>query len=652
MKNIFNNKNIYSDNPTQLHLWFLFCLTIFLTLLPFFKIGLTNCDDIEFYTGSLMGTTAREIYAQGAGRFYFLFTKPFYHIAYLIDNFYFTKVVHYSLLLLSFSLFAIVVKKIFKQTAFALSVFLLLLVFLTVAHNNFIPFQALPVYFTLSFSIFLLSLLSLIKYYETKKYKHLIVSVILAAVALLFYENYLMFILFVTIFMLAKNISEQGKTFLKNKKIYKEILPFAAICIVYVTVYYLYRLHVQTENEFYCGTTIAKNFNFSHFLQFIWNPNKMAFPLYVYSKQQATIQFNSLLLTGHQNNFGYILTHSQPISIVNALIQCFLFCVLFSRIKTNISWKRVGIAALISSVFIFAVNFILAISEKHNALYYQIDGYVTTYYSYFCITLFIVLLAYSCLKLGYQNRYIKASVIAIFGILCFYISIITGYNNDHLSRDWQHSQGRHVMMKKLLKEGIFDDISDDAIIYMDNFNQTSSILGHNIYGLQPDAWVSYIHIKTGRKLNIFYRFESLKNEVQANSPQEVYLITKYEAQKSSDILLVLSKIDVNSVNFEDEETAFDSTTANEAVIYYYSANKNFVFQFTIPQCSPQSTVTIDNTEIQKVSGGINAIRIENTNLKKAITAFTLKSDAPFLVKDFAISNIGFLNEETIYLYNY
>ena len=640
-----------SNYILQPYLWFLFALTIFLTLFPFFKIGLTNCDDLEFYMGG--SNTAREVYAQGAGRFYFLFTKPFYHIAYLIDNFYLTKVIQYSCVLLSFTVFAIVVKKIFKQTAFALSVFLLLFVFLTVTPNYFMPIIALPVYFTLSFSIFLLGILFLIKYYETLKYKHLIFSVMLSAIALLFYENYLMFIFFVMMFILAKNIFEQGVAkFLKNKTIYKEILPFAAICILYIAIYFLYRMYVQTENGFYEGTTIAKDFSFSNFFKFIWNPNRAAFPTFVYQTQQATIQFNSLLTTGHQHNFWYILINSQPVFIVNALIQCFLFFILFSNVKSDISWKKIGIGVLVSFVFLFAVNFILGISEKYNALYYQMEGYVTTYYSYFFVTLFIALLAYSCLKLGYRNKYVRTSIIAVLAVLFFCVSIIIGYSNDHLSRDWQLSHGKHVVMEKLLEEGVFDKISDEDIIYMDDFYQSPSRLGQHLYVSHLDFWTVYIHQRTNRlQLNVLYNFESLKNKIQANPQQEIYFIKKYEAQKNLDILLVLSKINANSIDFEHEKTAFDAATTNEAIVYYYSANKNFVFQFVIPQCSPEATITV-NHQIQKSFCGINAIRIENENTKKSITSFTLKSDDPFLVKGFAISNIGFVHKETLYLSAY
>jgi len=646
MPSIPNDKRANYNIP-KLFLGFLFLLTIFLTLSPFFKIGLTNCDDLEYYLCNLFGQSYSEMYAQGAGRFYFLITKPLYHIAYIFDNFYFTKIIQYSFLLLSFVLFAVVVKKIFKESAFALLVFLLLFVFLTVTPNYHLPIIAYPFYFSFSFSIFLLSLLALIKYYEIKKYKYLVASALLFALALLFYENFLIFLLYIVLFIFVKSISEQGRMFITNKIFYKEILPFVFVGTTYVAAYFLYRSYVQTEHGFYEGSSFAKDFSFSNFLKFIWNPNRAAFPTFVYHSSQECIAANSLLATGHQNSFWYILKNSQAISIANALIQCFLFCVLCGKMKPNISWKKIGVGALIAFTFIFAIQFLLAISEKYNAAYYALSGYVTTYYSYFCVTFFIALLVYVCLKLAYRNKYIKATAITVFVLLFFYIAIITGYTNEHLSRDWQRSHGKQLMMEKVIQEGIFDGISDNAIIYMDDYNQTFSILGHDLYGSHPNFWSGYITTKTQRKLDIYIDFEEFVNNVQAGSQQEIFYISKYEARKSSDILLILSKVNNNSINFEDRNNALVS--ANEATVYYYSENKEFTFLFVIPQCAQGATITV-NKEILKTSCGINAVRIVNDNKIKAISSFTLKSEEPFLVKKIAISNIGILDGETVFLH--
>jgi hypothetical protein len=256
------------------------------------------------------------------------------------------------------------------------------------------------------------------------------------------------------------------------------------------------------------------------------------------------------------------------------------------------------------------------------------------------------------LKLGYKNRYLKTAVIAGSTFLVFCISIIINYNNEHLSRDWQHSNSRNIIIKEVIADGIFDKIPDDAIIYMNNFNQTSSQFGHHLYSQHRDFFATYIHVKTGRKLNIDVNYEDFKDRIQANPLQEVYYITKYETQKSLDILFVLSKVNVNSIDFENEETTFASASANEAIVCYYSANKNFTFQFVIPQHNSALKVMINDAEIQNISAGINAVQIENTNKRKAVTSFTLKSEDPFLVKDFAVSNMGFMSSDTVQLYDY
>jgi hypothetical protein len=228
--------------------------------------------------------------------------------------------------------------------------------------------------------------------------------------------------------------------------------------------------------------------------------------------------------------------------------------------------------------------------------------------------------------------------------------MIIGYSNDHLSRDWQLNHGKHLMMEKVIQEGIFDNVSEDAIIYLPNYNQTVSKLGRNTtYTTHPYFWASYIYHKVNGRQNIHYGYESFKNSVEADPDKDVYYITKYETSKSFDVLLVLSKVNLNSIDFENEETLFSSATANVATVYYYSSNKNFIFQFVIPDYSSGSTIIINN-ETLHASRGINAINIENENRTKAITSFKLESDDPFSVKEFAISNLGLFNDKKVYLY--
>ena len=72
-------------------------VTAVLTLIPFFSVGFTTADDFQYYntaqTSWQIWMADAKIYAESTGRFYFLVTKVFYYVPYLIDSFGYTKAV-------------------------------------------------------------------------------------------------------------------------------------------------------------------------------------------------------------------------------------------------------------------------------------------------------------------------------------------------------------------------------------------------------------------------------------------------------------------------------------------------------------------------------------------------------------------------------
>ena len=641
-------------SESQIMLWFLFLLTIILSLTPFFKIGFTTADEYEFYIRAQEGGLLTDAYwyARGAGRFYFLITKPLYHIPYLIDNFYFTKFIQYGTLLLSFVLFTIIIQKIFKQKELSILILLLLFSFLSVSQPfYFMPIISYPFFFTFSFSILLLSILFLLKYLETNKYKYLILSSFIFFLSLLFYETYLIFLFFVCIFILFQNVSKQGKQVFTKKLFYKEIIPFIAIGIIYVTTYFLYRQSLH-ENEIYNGTSFVADFNIRNFFKILWNYNLSALPTFTYHDSQNIIAANSLLETGHQYNFGYLLTHSKITSLVNAFLQGLLFFFLCHKMENRISWKKIVFTFFILILLTFSVHLLIAVSEKYNSSEWWSShkGYVTTFYSYFFITSIICVIIYAGIKSCYKYKWLKNSFIIVATLFIFCVSIIIGYSNDHLSRDWERGQNCFKMVEEVLKIDVLDDLSEDAIIYSQDLKNVSSQMSQAIF-LQLANWKNYIYIKTHKKWNICEKFPSFQEKFAENPQQDIYYFTYFDSPKTQDVLLVLSKINNESIKLEEGENLFNNATSNESKVYYYSANKDFIFQFVVPQYSEESIIMINN-EIRNISNGINAIRIENDNKKNAVVSFTLKSDSPFLVKSFAVSNIGFVNEKSVYLYDY
>ncbi len=651
MKGFFNKDRYNFSTECEPFIWFSFFLVIILSLFPFFKIGFTSGDDLEFYMTSLDGRIFTDTYwyARGQGRFYQLITKPLAHITYLIDWFYFTKIIQYGLVLLSFILFAITTKKLFKLKEFSLLIFLLLFVFLSVTREyDFMPIIAYPFFFTCSFSVFLGSILLFLRYTEIPKNKYLIGSAVLYAIALLFYETYLILLMFITGFIFFRNYSKYGRKIFSKKTFYKEILPFIFVALAYLLIYFVYRKSVQTGGGFYSGSSFAKNFSWKNFFQIITNYNLIDLPTYIYHNSRSVVEANSLLVGGHQHNFWYILKNATLAGIINTLIQCFLFVYIFTKLRSNITWKKIMIGIVTTIFFSLAVHLLQAISEKYNTTgWHTHSGYVTSFFSYFLITLCISLIFYSIFKLCSKKKWLKVSVISIFTIIIFYISITIGYTNDHLSRDWELSQNRFKSIDRLTKKGLLDNIPDSSFIYAGDLFKSSSRFGYVLeYSF---SLKKYVFLKTNKSYNIYNDLEEFRTNLQKDSSQNMYYIAQYDSPKSQDMLTVLMKINSTSLNWKEKEISFEETTANEAEVYYYSANKDFYLTFYIPDTTQIPIISINDKGAKVSNSKLNMIRIINNNKREETTTFKLKSNTPFRIKDFSISNIGFQNVEEFYI---
>ena len=73
----------------KIHIGILLLIVTAISLIPFFSVGFTTADDLEYYLTMLRGDLFEDAqsYAQNTGRFYFLITKPIYSLVYWLDNF-------------------------------------------------------------------------------------------------------------------------------------------------------------------------------------------------------------------------------------------------------------------------------------------------------------------------------------------------------------------------------------------------------------------------------------------------------------------------------------------------------------------------------------------------------------------------------------
>lgn len=642
------NNTLYSKKiPEQLPYIFLLLLTIAITLIPFFRIGFSTGDDLAYYMLRLNGNLWEDaLYtAKFAGRFYFLITKPLYAVPYIFDNFYYTKFVQYGTLLLSYILFSLVIRKIFKSKNFALITFLLLILATPVSSIFHMPFISYPFYFTFSFSLLLASLLSFLHYTENAKKGYLVFSVVSFAIGLLFYETYLIFLGVMVFYIFIRNLRLYGiKKMWRTKRFYSEIVPFVLVALIYVSVYFLFRwYHNLHADLIYDGSRLAPNFSFKNFLTILFNNNISIYPAAIYYLHPSEIAQNSLLLSGHVNSLGSIIVHAGPMVLINALIQCFLFAAIFFKMEWTITWKKIGITLPLAFLLSLSSHMLIGIADKYNASWYAwMFGYVTSYFSYFPVMLICAFVFYGVIKI-FRGRLISKSIVIMLSAgVIFVISVVTGYTNDHLSRDYRHSQNKFLMMEELISNGTFDTLPDYSVIYAADLHKTASVLGADICGNNLN-WSDYVYHKSGKKLNFFVDKNAAGAFIRQNPDKEVYTIRKAEKLKNEPILMVLSKLNIPLHDSLPDSDIMARATCNQFTALYYSPVKEFTLGYYLADSIPFSYVSV-NSDTLPAAPGINTFLVRSTNRREKITSARFETDGRFAKDYFFVADLEILPE--------
>ncbi len=629
-----------SDKNERIYIGFLICLTVIITLIPFFNIGFTSSDDLEFYLTCLKDDVWADAhrYAQSQGRFYFLIMKPFYALSYLFDNFCFTKIVQHGSLILSYSLFSWLVYKMFKSKALSGIVLLFLVMNTIVTFDLHIPFIAYPAFFTFSFSLCIISLLLFIKYTETQKYRYVLFSAALFFLVTLFYETYLIILSFICLYILIRNLKRKDRAKIyRDKVFYKEIVPFIVVGFLYVSLYFLYRYAIVKSlgpDSFYAGCSFAKDFSLKNFFMVLKGFTKINFPLQSYLYYQGECSFNSVLIEGHKNNIGYVLMHAQPVAYINALVQCFIFVYFTKKMENTIPWKTIIFGILFSLLAAYSIHTLIGISEKYNAEYYNLRGYVTSYYSYFGIMLFIAFLFYALLKIVYKIKIVRQIATVVCTCLVFGVSIITNYTNDNLSKEWVRSQNRFKVIDCLAKQNAFDQIPENAIVYTEDLHYSHDwgkcLDKHNM------KMEIYLAEKTKANVNFINNPASLATIVAEKPQLPIYLIDKKETIKNTEVLLTIAKVDKNSILF-GQEKPFEQATCREASVYYYSPTKDFTLLLDFAERDSIREVLVNVDTVRLENNDRIAIRSRRKN--NPITTAHIKSDQAMYATRFSVSNM-------------
>ena len=623
-------------------IWFLFAITIVITLAPFFKVGITSADDLGNYTRYLDGTvfSSSWIFARDAGRFYFIITIPIYSLPYVGDSFIFTKIIQNLFLLLSYAMAAILIKKFFNSREIALLFFLVLLMATPISANYHIPFIAYPFYFTFSFALLISAVLLFIKYTETNKYKFLIFSAIIFFISLLFYETYLLFLLFFCIWLFVRNIKLSGgfKNFFKSKTTYKEIVPFASAGLLYVILYFGFRLLLKNEGEIYSGSSFAQNFSWKNFLTVLYELTQTVFPLHIFKLNHIYINQLELSYNSSATSFISILKNTDLSTIVNIAVQLAIFIYLFLRLKNISGYKKLGLGILFSLLFAFLSHSVLAMAEKYNTVdAATIKGYVTSYYSYFGIWLAILLFAIIIYKLVKKNKYLKYTTIVLFSAAFAYVSIVNSYSNRVMARGWEQSQIRFSAINEMIEKEAFKDCPYGSLIYSPDM-YWSDILGYVLVA-QGFNWGTYVNIKSGTQLNIISSADRMIEAHYELPDAKIYRLVKIHTSIDNDVLFVLAEVDKNSINWDKGKDMFVDATCTRAKVYYYSKSNDFVVQFKTVEIASDGFALINSIDIVPISNGINQINVRDITDTGILANFDIEFDVPVYTESFSASNM-------------
>jgi uncharacterized membrane protein len=565
--------------------WILaYAVTAILTLLPFFQVGFTTADDFQYYNVAQGNwetwlNDARG-YAENTGRFYFLATKYFYYVPYLIDNFAWAKFVQYSSLILCYLLFSYVVLKLFNSKKLGMLTFLLLISFLMIGTGWHYPPAAHPFYFPFSMILFLAGILLYVNYIEKKGYWRIILSALLFFLSFLFYENYLVFAVFFCAFVMLYHWRTSGfVNMLKDKSTYLELVPYVVTLVLYTACYMGYRYylsHSLGNSHPYEGAMFAHQLNISNFFKILNKCTLYALPCSTYwlNETREMMANNSPLISGHYNNLLFILTHAPVVAYINALIQCGILWFLTHKADfKKVSWSSLAIGIVAAMFFAYTAHILIAITEKYNAEWaYWIEGYVTSFYSYFGIILTFALIIIAILKACGTER-IRWIARLLCCVLLFAGSILTYYMNDLVSKEWKKSQNRVTTLQLIAEKGFPDEIPENALIYDEQLHHTSNHALSICNGTHD--FEDLIISLSKRQYNFAYHKEDLLQHYAESPGTPLYFMQVTESKKNGELLMVFSHI-----THLDSCNVYNSL-ADEADIYYYSPCKNYTLMYSL-----------------------------------------------------------------------
>jgi hypothetical protein len=595
----------------------------YLVLKDFIAIGFTNSDDTSNYVSSLIGgvfTDARA-WAEGQGRFYFYYRVPWARIPYLIDHVYWLKTLQYLPVISGLILFSVILGNYFRSFYFGVIVITFLFAFFSIPSAAYQPPTAYPFLFTTDVVLFLLSIFFYQRYQRTDRYAYFIAFLFFFSVPMFSYESYIVFYFGLLVYVAFRHVHLLKKKNFRQFLFNKEVLPILGIGIVFIIMYFGYRFIIgyPSSNTTYDGNTLATKIDLYNVLKLIHNFNSSAFPMHTYFKNRSVF---SAFDPNFKNSLFYVLSHLSLQEILKPILLSSL--VYFSLTKTPIHLLTLKRSLLIffgSIIMCYAQNLLFGFTQKYNQDVYTLDGYVTTYHSFYGISLaIIVLLVYPATRI--KQGVIKKIYFVGIGLLVFVISSLTAYSNKILSKDLQIVHHKFQLVDALIKDKEMIRLGKKSMIKMEQLNETPSLIGGSVcYG--HFSWIGYLYGKSKKQFKLLSDDKTINELLTENSATSYCLLKQLIHKEKEVVTLIFSPL-------ENQSLKTDQLISNKLLIYVYIPNNRWIdYSLKINGESHRlvrseranGLLTSNVHRLQKVNSEIykTYINVKNINIETVVT---------------------------------
>jgi hypothetical protein len=634
------NEDFMSKNRNLLYISFLIITII--TFYPLFFTGIACGDDLQNYLVARWGNFMKDAgdSALIAGRFYYYIVKPLNSLPYIYDNIYVTKLFQIIPLIVCFLLFSRILFIVTRSKELSFLYFLMVLVLFQISGYTSL-FVTYPFYYTFSFSLLLWSYLLLWSFLKNQKRKFLFYSALLFAFGLLFYETYLFFLLIFGFTILSHHLKDDNTLREKLKSSFLQFLPFLCLAILYLCVYFLFRLYHPSK---YDGTSFASSgITFHSFFNVLWSLSYTSFPLSVFESSREIFYTKSELIAGHSPVVIKIILNARVEWLIKGFLVALCGYLILIRIPKIKPKTLMGIV-LFSVLLVFTPHIPLALTPKYT-FYTSVGmiGYVTTFFSLFGVLLLIVFLLGYLMNLASIHPLLQKIVAFLLIIVLFVFSVLTDYSNNAIAKDIRSANLRFYAMDELMKTEMFRSIPNGSNLFTGDLYTNPSFSARNLTE-QSFNWSSYIDIKTGINQEVFKNEKDFLVAMNDTTRQSYYL-TLQQAVKDDDIAIVLAKIRKSA----PEDTVVQ-TIVDKAWVLYYSPYKIFSVSFACKDPSMKQNVTLKINHIKDSipPGKTIDLTIFNTQRSHIATFFSIQAESIDL-KSIRISNLVNPGSKVFYL---